>query len=175
MYWRRRRKRKRAKARFKQEGMTARQLAAKVGVNVRTVRFYTAERVLPAPEFRGAATRYGRMHLLRMAAIRHLQRDKRLSLPIIRRHLESVDLAELERLAAAFLPELGASPAAAVVAPAAASASPVPSVNDTWQRLALLPGLEIHLHSSASAEVRALARSVVERLSTPSGSCDQNE
>jgi DNA-binding transcriptional MerR regulator len=134
MSWLRRRKRKRAKARFKQEGMTARQLAAKVGVNVRTVRFYTAERVLPAPEFRGAATRYGWMHLLRMAAIRHLQRDKGLSLPSIRRHLESVDAAELERLAVAFLPELGAPAAEAVVAaptaPVAAAAPPVLSVTD---------------------------------------------
>lgn len=35
--WAVRRRRKRAKARFKVDDMTARQLAAKVGVNVRTV------------------------------------------------------------------------------------------------------------------------------------------
>jgi hypothetical protein len=114
------------------------------------------------------------MHLLRMAAIRALQRDKRMSLPIIRRHLQRVEAAELERLAAEFLPELAACAASAaptvvaVAEPPAALAGPiapvVPSVNDTWQRLVLLPGLEIHLHSSASAEVRVLAQRVVEQL-----------
>ena len=57
-----------------------------------------------------------------LPAIRQLQRDRRLSLPIIRRHLESLDVVELERLAVAFLPELGTPPAAAVVAPLRAPA-----------------------------------------------------
>lgn len=157
-------RRTRKRPHFAVEGMTAHELAARVGVNVRTVRFYTAEGVLPAPKFRGAATRYGRMHLLRMAAIRELQRDKRLSLPMIRRHLERADVAELERLAAAFLPELAAPAAEAAAAPPPAPAPVAPAVSDTWQRLTLLPGLELHLHASASAEVRALARRFVEDL-----------
>jgi hypothetical protein len=66
-YVRRRRKAPRKKARFRVEGMIAAELGAKVGVGARTVRFYTAERLLPSPEFRGAATRYGREHLVCLA------------------------------------------------------------------------------------------------------------
>lgn len=149
-------------------GMTARQLAARCGVSVRAVRFYVAERVLPAPKFRGRATRYGQEHLLRLAALRCLQRDKRLSLPIIRRHLEQVDRAELERLAVAFMPELAPAPLPTAEPAAEASttqAPPVGNVHDSWQRILLLPGLELHLHCAASSDVRSLAREIIDRLS----------
>jgi DNA-binding transcriptional MerR regulator len=164
---RRRRKAPRKKARFRIDGMTAAQLGAKVGVSARTVRFYTAERVLPSPEFRGAATRYGREHLVCLAAIRWLQRERRMSLPAIRQYLRDTNREDVERVAAAFLPELAAavvSPVAVEAATAAAPSGGVATVSDTWHRLTILPGLEIHLHSTASVEVQGLARGVVERL-----------
>jgi DNA-binding transcriptional MerR regulator len=164
---RRRRKAPRKKARFRVEGMTAAELGAKVGVSARTVRFYTAERVLPSPEFRGAATRYGREHLVCLAAIRCLQRERRMSLPSIRQYLRTANKEDVERVAAAVLPELAAAAVSGDGAEAdamAASSGGVASVSDTWHRLTILPGLEVHLHSTASAEVQGLARSVVERL-----------
>jgi DNA-binding transcriptional MerR regulator len=167
--WTRRSRRKppRRKARFHVEGMTAAQLGAKVGVSARTVRFYMAERVLPSPEFRGAATRYGREHLACLAAIRGLQRERRMSLPAIRQYLRDTNREEVERVAAGFLPELapagGSRDGAAGVA-AAVPNSGVAAVTDTWHRLTISPGLEIHLHLTASAEVQALARGLVERL-----------
>ncbi|HEY4103396.1 MAG TPA: MerR family transcriptional regulator [Polyangiaceae bacterium] len=155
---RKRRKRRRAKPRLHLEGLSAAELGAKVGVSARTVRYYTAERVLPPAVFRGAATRYLREHLVHLAAIRVLQREQRLSLHAIRNRLESRPAEELERLAATLLPEL-ASPA---VSPAAIPIAPI--VNDVWYRLTIVPGLEIHCHGGTSSEVQALARAVVERI-----------
>jgi hypothetical protein len=99
-----------------------------------------------------------------------------MSLPVIRQYLRSVGAAEVERLAVALLPELAAPVAAAAPSAGASGAAAVAAVatmevndraeaiSDTWHRLTILPGLEVHLHSTASGEVKALARSVVERL-----------
>jgi DNA-binding transcriptional MerR regulator len=152
---RRRRKPPSARAKLRLEGFTAAELGAKVGVSARTVRYYTAQHLLPAPQFRGSATRYLREHLVHLAAIRTLQRDRRYSLAAIRRHLASLTAADLEQLASPLLLDL---------APVAPAAAPAPSVTDTWHRLTILPGLEIHLHTAASAEVQALARSVVQSI-----------
>jgi DNA-binding transcriptional MerR regulator len=156
------------------DGMTARELAAKVGVTVRTLRFYTSEGVLQAPAFRGAATRYSREHLVRLAALRFLQRERRLRLPVIREYLKSVGPLEVARLATAFLPELAppappeprsttAAEVVNVVADVPAVEAPV-EVSDTWQRVTIAPGLEVHVHSTASVELKALAQGVVERI-----------
>jgi DNA-binding transcriptional MerR regulator len=161
--WRRPRRRPpRAKVKLRLEGFTAAELGAKVGVSARTVRYYTAQHVLPAPQFRGAATRYLREHLVHLAAIRYLQRERRCSLDTIRRQLEPLPAADLERLAAALLPEL-ASPPPAPASPAM-PALPAP---DAWYRITILPGLEIHVHAAASAEVQSLARSIVREARAP--------
>jgi DNA-binding transcriptional MerR regulator len=155
----RRRKPPKAKPKLRLDGFTATELGAKVGVSARTVRFYTAQHVLPAPQFRGSATRYLREHLVHLAAIRALQRERRYSLAAIRSHLTPLGAADIERLAATVLPEL-AVPLASPALPAPASV-PAPPASDAWHRLTLLPGLEIHLHAAASSEVRTLARSIV--------------
>jgi hypothetical protein len=103
-----------------------------------------------------------------------------MSLPAIRDYLRSASTADVHRIAAALLPELaaGAAPASPAGTGDAATASagspsaapPLPpnerpvAVNDAWYRLTLVPGLEIHLHVNASAEVQALARNVIERF-----------
>lgn len=57
--FRRRARRPRKRAKLRLPGFTAAELGAKVGVSARTVRYYTAQHVLPAPQFRGsAASRY---------------------------------------------------------------------------------------------------------------------
>ena len=144
------------------EGFTAAELGAKVGVSARTVRFYTAQHLLPAPQFRGAATRYLHEHLLHLAAIRYLQRERRVSLAEIRRQMAPLGAAELEQLAAGMLPELRPAPAVPQTAPLA----PVLSLGETWQRWLIAPGLEVHLHAAASAEVRVLAERVMRGLAT---------
>jgi DNA-binding transcriptional MerR regulator len=144
--------------------MTTAELGAKVGVSARTVRFYTAERVLPSPEFRGAATRYSREHLICLAALRWVQREKRMSLPAIRDYLRNAGREEVRRVAGLFLPELAQRPAEEPAQLVPVALSGPAAVSDTWQRFTIVPGLELHLHSTASAEVQALACAVVERL-----------
>jgi len=138
------------------EGLTAAELGARVGVGARTVRFYLAERLLPPAVFRGRATRYLREHLLRLAAIRELQRTERLALPALRRRLAALPGGALEQLAEAFLREQGPASTASVAQPHIAAPAPAPtgSVAARWQRFTLLPGLELHL--SADAGPRAL-------------------
>jgi DNA-binding transcriptional MerR regulator len=155
LFRKRRRGPPKAKAKLRLDGFTAAELGAKVGVSARTVRYYTAQHVLPSPQFRGSATRYLREHLVHLAAIRALQRERRYSLAAIRSHLTPLSAADLERLAATVLPEL-ATPLAPPLPPA-----PAQPASDAWHRLTLLPGLEIHLHAAASSEVRTLARSIV--------------
>jgi DNA-binding transcriptional MerR regulator len=139
------------------EGFTAAELGAKVGISARTVRYYSAERVLPAVTFRGTATRYTREHLVRLAAVRYLQKNSRLSLQGIRSRLDSVAEAEVERLAVTFLPELAPK---LPVTPAHTAPLPLP-IHDAWHRMQVLPGLEIHLHASAGPEARTLAQTLL--------------
>jgi DNA-binding transcriptional MerR regulator len=159
LFRKRRRRPPKAKPKLRLEGFTAAELGAKVGVSARTIRYYTAQHVLPSPHFRGSATRYLREHLVHLAAVRALQRERRYSLAAIRSQLTPLGAADLERLAATVLPELGA-PLASPPLPEPASLPAAPA-SDAWYRLALLPGLEIHLHAAASSEVRTLARSIV--------------
>ena len=157
------------------EGLTVAELARKVGVTARVVRYYTAEGLLPRPVLRGSATRYGRGHLLRLAAIRALQLQG-MTLARIRAQLARYDLAAIQKEAAQLLPELAPAepPTEAHASPEAQPVPDAPSVDvlaarlvfkpsDTWYRLIVLPGLEVHVHAAAGAEVQALARSLVER------------
>ncbi len=153
---RRRSRPPRSRAKLRLEGLTAAELGAKVGLSARTVRYYTAQRVLPSPQFRGAATRYLHEHLVHLAAIVAL-RNRRYSLDAIRRQLEPLDGAALAQLAATVLPELARS--TPTVAPATAITPAV--VHDAWYRVSVLPGFEVNLHTEASAEVRALAIALV--------------
>jgi DNA-binding transcriptional MerR regulator len=149
--------------------MTLAELSAKAGVSARTIRYYTTERVLPATEFRGRATRYVRGHFICLVAIKALRRTHRWPLHKIRQYIRTTPSDDVERFAATVLPEL-----AAKVAPAATSAVAAPpatslpasslALSDTWQRFTVVPGLEVHLHASASAEVKTLARTLMERV-----------
>jgi DNA-binding transcriptional MerR regulator len=62
-------------------------LARLADVTPRTVRYYVAQGLLPAPEAAGPATRYGEGHLARLRLIRRLQREH-LPLAEIRTRLE---------------------------------------------------------------------------------------
>jgi DNA-binding transcriptional MerR regulator len=74
------------------------ELAAEAGVSPRTVRYYVQRGLLPAPEFRGKDTVYGREHLLRLHAIKRLQ-QAHLALDEIQVRLASATDSELERIA----------------------------------------------------------------------------
>jgi hypothetical protein len=148
------------------EGFTATELGARVGVGPRTVRFYLAERLLPPAVFRGRGTRYVREHLIRLAAVRQLQRTERLGMLALRRRLAVLSEAAIEQLAEAFLREHPAGATASPALPEAATpvSAPAPAPSATvavrWQRLTLLPGLELHLSGEATPDTMRIANEI---------------
>jgi len=71
--------------------LTIDELAARTGLTVRTVRFYAAEGLLPAPERRGRMAYYGSQHRMRLDLIRTLQ-DHGYTLAAIERVLARLPL-----------------------------------------------------------------------------------
>lgn len=53
--------------------LTVDELAARVGVPVRTIRFYTGKKLLPPPRLEGRTGLYGPVHVARLALVRDLQ------------------------------------------------------------------------------------------------------
>lgn len=82
-----------------EEGMLISELARRANVSVRTIRFYIAEGLLPAPQSRGRFVTYGEDALLRLQVIRHLK-DAYLPLREIRDRLAHLSTAEVQRLLA---------------------------------------------------------------------------
>ncbi|MCQ4079990.1 MerR family transcriptional regulator [Streptomyces sp. RB6PN25] len=93
-------------------GLTVDELAARAGVTVRTVRFYSTKGLLPPPVLGPRRVgRYGPEHLARLALIEELQHQG-LTLAAIERYLEQLpdditahDLALHRALVAAWLPD----------------------------------------------------------------------
>jgi DNA-binding transcriptional MerR regulator len=158
-------------------------LSESTGVNVRTIRYYLAEGLLPPPEGRGPAASYGPGHRDRLRLIRRLQ-DAHQPLAAIRTHLEALDDAGVAAsLAEAADPEAPTPSRSAqdyvreVLVRSRAGASlppkPAPSVllsepavgsdteklppRSTWERISIHPDLELHVR-------RPLARADQRRL-----------
>ena len=130
------------------EGMAVADLARQAGVTPRTVRYYVTCGALPRPEFRGRRTRYGDEHLLRLRAIAALQKEG-LELAEIARRLAAMSRTEVE----AYL----APPAAPSLAASALAAH----ASGRWDRVPLLPGMELHVRDDASPAVRRLAQEFI--------------
>lgn len=150
-------------------------LSRDTGINVRTIRYYLAEGLLPSPSGRGPAATYGPGHRDRLRLIRRLQ-EAHLPLAAIRTQLEALDDAGVAAaLTAPSRPE-GRAPATAseyvrqVLASASESVAvppspvlpPVPArprfpARSTWERIALHPDLELHVRRPlAHADQRRL-------------------
>jgi DNA-binding transcriptional MerR regulator len=93
------------------EELTVDELAARTGMTVRTVRFYAAEGLLPAPVRRGRIAYYGSQHRMRLQLIRQLQ-DHGYTLAAIERVLariphdaSSADFAMQAAMLAPWTPE----------------------------------------------------------------------
>jgi len=148
----------------------------------RTIRFYTANSLVDKPVARqGAHARYGYRHLLQVMAIKYLQ-SQYLPLVKIRSLVENISNRDLELLIPdiapvtaahrgiaradrmvienSFLPQAftfnaqqlkqGAAPAVQI--------SDDGEIPDTWRRVEIGPGIELHVHAAA------LAATDVERL-----------
>jgi DNA-binding transcriptional MerR regulator len=92
------------------------------GVSRRTVRYYVQEGLLPAPLGVGRGNHYAQTHLDRLLQVKALQEAGR-SLDEIRQLLEPAGAA----------------------APPGAPKPAVPLPRTTWRRVALAPGLELHV------------------------------
>jgi DNA-binding transcriptional MerR regulator len=79
--------------------LTIEELAERVGVPVRTVRYYIVEGLLPGPGARGKAATYTAEHLLRLALVRRLV-DGHVPLREIRERLSSLSAEEIRALLA---------------------------------------------------------------------------
>ncbi|HVY45953.1 MAG TPA: MerR family transcriptional regulator [Minicystis sp.] len=148
------RKRGRRKKRPPPEGVTVAELAAQVRITPRAVRYYVERGLLPAPEFRGSRTRYGKDHLARLFAIVAMRRE-RLDLDAIGRRLATLTPAELE----AYLP----APPAPPPTPGALAPPPAPTYASVgWAHVALLPGVELLVREGASPAVRKIVQEIVD-------------
>ena len=73
------------------------QLAEHAGVTPRTIRYYTAEGLLPRPDARGHYALYGEQHLLRLQLIAHLK-ETYLPLSEIKARIENLDAEQMHAL-----------------------------------------------------------------------------
>lgn len=158
-------------------GYSLMELVRAAGVTERTVRYYVERRVMPGPELRGLHTTYTDEHLLRLRVIRHLREVERLRLEVIRKRIAGLSAAELRAL----LPpgERGPEPEQKALQPAAPAASPqasapaagatqgrapaagaTPYPAERWERIVLVPGLEIHVRADCGPLLQRLAREI---------------
>lgn len=99
------------------------ELAQLGGVSRRTIRYYIQEGLLPPPLGVGRGRHYGKEHLERLIAVRGMQESGRT------------------------LEEIRAAPSGEPEAASRAAPLPEPS-RETWIRIILADGLELHLSSS---------------------------
>ena len=149
------------------------ELAREADVAPRTVRYYVQRGLLPAPEFKGRDTSYGREHLVRLLAIKRLQ-AAHLPLDAIEARLASANLDELERIASGTVVSVELPPPRdPPVRPRRGHyyfppPGPVPEAPraERWERVELVPGLEVHLRSDAGPEAQRIAREIRSRYVT---------
>ncbi|MCK6587013.1 MAG: MerR family transcriptional regulator [Polyangiaceae bacterium] len=138
------------------------ELAREASVSPRTVRYYVQRGLLPAPAFHGRDTAYDRGHLLRLQVIKKLQ-EGHLPLDEIQVRIGAASDKELERMLASG--ESSPSPRGARGGRIPASDEPhspsidssPPGTRETWDRIHLMDGLELHVRSDAGVEARRAA------------------
>lgn len=162
--------------------MNLQELSERSRLSVRTIRYYITERLLPGPEGRGSSTSYGEEHLGRLLLIKELARQ-RLPLAEIRGRIGSLPPGELrslldetERRGRAEESVLSSSPkdylgalleqarerrGAREAAPPEAQAAWI-GPGDSWRRIRLGPGIELHVSLQAGKAAEGLLEEIQE-------------
>jgi DNA-binding transcriptional MerR regulator len=160
---------------------TLTELVHAADTTVRTVRYYLERRALPPAVLRGLHTTYTEDHLIRLKAIRRLRTVERLQLDAIRKRLSAASPEEIRALAEAPSIERPGVPTVAI--PPAEGAAPATQANpdlstgvitrtpgeqvesggQVWERIELLPGLELHVKKESGALLQRLSREIRER------------
>ena len=120
------------------ESYTIDQIAEATGLTPRTIRHWTARGVLEPPPFHAAATRYGRDHLARLRAIKEL-RAQGILLDEIRARLDAPK---------------------PVTPPAPARPAPPKYPAERWERIVLVPGVELHVNAAGGPMLRRMAEEI---------------
>jgi DNA-binding transcriptional MerR regulator len=150
------------------------ELAALTGLPVTTLRYYVQQGLLRPAEFRGTLTRYQRPELLRLLGIVRLKSEGKSTLAEKRSRLDSMSSGDLEKwlgsgpLAPAAAAALGLAAASPTPASNSATLAALPrtsidlgrATNEVWQRIALLPGLELHVRADAPQAALAAAQRI---------------
>jgi DNA-binding transcriptional MerR regulator len=173
------RRRRRLKTPAPKNGWLLSELAQLTGLSETTVRYYVQQKLLRPIERRGTATRYDRRELLRLVAFIRLRVDGKLTLEEKKRNLDSMGDEAVERwlrsepVPSAAAKALGfevAPPARAAAAPAPEPQSGLPGTAvEGWQRITLLPGLELHLRTDAKGAARLAAQRICEEYVVSGG------
>jgi DNA-binding transcriptional MerR regulator len=119
--------------------------------------------LLPAPAFHGRDTTYSRGHLLRLQVIKKLQ-EGHLPLDEIQAKIGAASEKELERILAS---ADGSAPPKGAASSNRGGRNPAPEeppskeaaseARERWERIHLMPGLELHVRSDAAADARRAA------------------
>ena len=132
------------------------ELAEAAGVTPRTIRYYTAEGLLPRPDTRGQYAQYGHAHLLRLRLIARLK-ERYLPLSEIRASLAPLSADDMRALLneppapAASPPNSAADYIAQLLeAPAQLAEPPARYEHRGMQPMAMLPGREPPLPAPAA-------------------------
>jgi DNA-binding transcriptional MerR regulator len=146
------------------DGYSLSQLVRAAGVTERTVRYYVERRVLPGPELRGFRTTYTDEHLVRLQVIRRLRKMERMNLQAIGKRLAGLSAAELRALLpvepAAGGDGKGAAGAEAAAGGATGKGAAAPYPSERWERVVLLPGLELLVRADGGPILQRLAREI---------------
>ena len=123
-----------------EESYTIDQIGQATGLTSRTIRHWTARGLLEPPPFHAAATRYGRDHLARLRAVQQL-REQGLLLDQIRARLD-------------------AAPAPAPEPETSRRAPPPKYPAERWERIVLVPGVELHVNAAGGPMLRRMAEEI---------------
>ena len=133
------------------------ELARLTGATARSIRYWVRREVLPAPRHKGPQTRYAAGCVARIEALRLLQ-GQGASLRDIRRRFDNATPTEIEAWVHPAPP------------PAAAPAPDAPAWRaEGWQRLTLVPGLELHVRDDGGEAVRQIANEIAQRWGVRQG------
>ncbi len=173
--------RTKARARYKhhrpktpapKNGWLLSELAQLTELTETTVRYYVQQRLIRPIERRGTATRYERRELLRLLGLTRLKYEGKSTLAEKKRKLEAMGDEKMEAwLRSGPLPlPLAAANALgfdAATTNETSAATPGPLDHkmasiEQWQRIALLPGLELMLRSDARAPARLAAQRIID-------------
>jgi DNA-binding transcriptional MerR regulator len=168
------RRHRRPKTPAPKTGWLLAEVAELTGLSLTTLRYYAQQRILRPVEFRGTVTRYQRPELLRLLGVVRLKLEDKSTLAEKRRRLDSMSVDELEKwlCSGPLVPTAAAALGLQVLTPAAASEptklldAPRTSIdlgrapNEFWQRIVLLPGLELSLRADAPQAARSAAQRI---------------